>query len=100
MGHNMPHKSSPRSYDFCHVTTSLYSPQSNGQAERTVQTIKKLLKESSDPYMALLTYQVTPLPWCNLTPLELLMGGRLGAKLSLLKEQLSLNWPYLQEFQK
>ena len=44
-----------RSYNFCHVMSSPHFPQSNGQAERTVRTIKKLLKESDDPHMALLT---------------------------------------------
>jgi len=74
-----------KSYDFCHVTNSPYFPPSNGQAERTVQTVKQLLKESSDPYMALLTYQAVPLPWCDLTPAELLMGRQLRTNLPLLK---------------
>ena len=51
-----------RSYNFCHVMSSPHFPQSNGQAERTVRTIKKLLKESDDPHMALLTYRTTPFP--------------------------------------
>ena len=76
-------------YDFSHVTISPHFPQSNGQAERTVQTVK-LLKESSDPYMALLTYRSTPFPWCCLLPAELLMGRRLRANIPLLSEQLEI----------
>jgi len=54
-----------RCYGFSLVTGSPLYPQSNGLAERTVQTAKRLLTESSDHYMALLTYHSTPLPWCN-----------------------------------
>ena len=57
-----------------HVTSSPYYPQSNGQVERTVQTVKRLFKRSADPYQALLSYRATLLPWCNLSPAELLMG--------------------------
>lgn len=50
------------SYGFEHSTSSSYYPQSNGFAERTV---KKLLKESADTCLALLSYHTTPLPWCG-----------------------------------
>ena len=59
-----------------HVTSSPYFP---GQAERTFQTVKRLFKRSADPYRAILSYRVTPLPWCNLSPAELLMGRHLRA---------------------
>ena len=83
------------SYDFCLVTSSPLYPQSNGHAERAFQTMKKLLKESRDPYMALLTYRTTPLPWCSLTPAELLMGRKVRGSLPQVKEKLNptgLTW--------
>ena len=89
-----------KSYNFCHVTSSPHFPQSNGQAERMVKTAKKLLKESDDPYMALLTYRTTPFPWCGHSPAELLMGRKLRANLPLTKEQLSPQWPDLEEFKR
>ena len=82
-------------YNFLHVTSS---PQSNGCAERAVQTIKKLLKDSDDPYLTLLIYRFTPLPWCSLSPSQLLMGRRLRANLPLVAEQLKPEWSYLEDF--
>ena len=63
-----------RQYGFNHLTSSPHYPQSNSQAERAVQTVKKLLKQAEEPWVALLNYRAAPLPWCNLSPAELLMG--------------------------
>ena len=57
-------------YSFHHVTSSPHYPQSNGQVERTVKTVKKLLSGSNDPCLSLLAYRTTPLPWCNLSPAQ------------------------------
>ena len=84
-----------RSYDLCHVTSSPQFPQSNGHAERAIQTVKNLLRKSEDPHLALLCYRSTPLPWCNITPTELLMGRKVRTNLPQAKEALIPNWPHL-----
>ena len=48
--------------------------------------------------MALLTYRATPLPWCGLSPAELLMGRRLRTPVPQTNEQLIPKWSYLPEF--
>ena len=84
-----------KKYDFAHITSSPLFPQSNGQAE---QTVKKLLKEATDPQMALVVYRTTPLPWCSLSPAELLMGRRLRANIPVQTSQLTPDWKFLPEF--
>lgn len=67
-------------WDFTHTTTSPRYPQSNGLAEKTVQTAKRILDKAkagnTDPYLALLEYRNTPVD--NLqSPAQLLMSRRL-----------------------
>ena len=50
------------SFRFQHVTSSPYYPQSNGQAERTVQTAKRLLFAGDDLAISLMNYRTTPCP--------------------------------------
>ena len=60
-------------YHFQHITSSPLFPQSNGQVERMVQMMKKMLTKSNDICKSLLNYRSTPLPWCNLSLAELPM---------------------------
>ena len=87
-----------KSYGFQHIISSPRFPQSNGQVERMVQTIKGLLKNSSDPHIAVLSYRATPMPWCGLSPSELLMGRRIRTTLPQTKRNLIPSWSYLPQF--
>ena len=82
-------------YGFTHMTSSPKYAQSNGEAERAVQTIKNLLKKASDPYMALLCYRTTPLNNGS-SPAQLLMGRQLRSNLPMIPSQLQPSWPDLQ----
>ena len=104
--HNGPQYSSHEfalfadSYGFQHSTSSPYFAQSNGQAERMVQTVKRLLSKCSDPFMAILTYRVTPLAWCGLSPAELGMGREIRTTIPRPLKHLVPTWGHLKEFQK
>ena len=86
------------SYDFQQITSSPRFPQSNGQAERSVQTIKNLLKKADDPYIALLSYRATPLSWCDFSPAKLCMGRRLRTSVPQTDSMLVPRWSYLEKF--
>ena len=85
-------------YGFKRVTSSPHFPQSNGPPERTVQTVKNLLKLSTDPYLALLSYRATLLPWCKLSPGELLMGRQLRTSVPQLSQKQTPQWLHLVGF--
>ena len=85
-------------YHFKHITSSPLYPTSNGQAERSVQTVKHLLRNAEDPFLALLAYRATPMPWCGKSPAELLMARSLRSTVPQRNDQLVPSWPYLQDF--
>ena len=85
------------SYSFSHVTSSPRFPQSNGQVERGVQKIKRMLKKSQDPHLAILSYRATPHPWCGLSPAELCMGRRIR---TTVPQTMAMLKPQLVEFKR
>ena len=60
-------------WGFQHTTSSPRFPQSNGEAERAVRTVKDILQKEQDPAKALLAYRSTPLA-SGYSPAQLLMG--------------------------
>ena len=79
-------------YGFAPITSSPKYPQSNGEAERAVRTIKSLLKKAEDPYLTLLTYRSTPLQ-NGYSSAELLMCGRLRTTVPIVSEKLKPSLP-------
>lgn len=84
-------------YDFKHVTSSPYFPQSNGCVEAAVKCAKNLIKKNDDIYLALLAYRTSPLS-CGYSPSELLMNRKLRNPLPMISN--ALNKPVCtQDFQ-
>jgi hypothetical protein len=72
-------------WNFKLVTSSPTFPQSNGQSERFVQTIKTMIKKciecGQDIQLALLNYRNSPIANLNYSPAQLLMSRSLKTKL-------------------
>ena len=81
-------------WGFSHVTSSPKYPQSNGEVECAVQTMKNLLTKAEDPHEALLAYRATPLE-NGFSPAELCMGRRLRTTLPTIPSKLIPQWPEL-----
>jgi hypothetical protein len=78
-------------WGFQHKTSSPVYPQSNGLAERTVQTVKNLLQKAKAsgeyPYLSLLSYRNTPVSDAG-SPAVVLMNKRLRTDLPTTSKQL------------
>jgi hypothetical protein len=70
-----------KEYGFIHTTSSPLYLQSNGQAEKAVQTVKRLLKKSSDPYKSLMCYRNTQIEGLDQSPAQLFLGRHLKTSL-------------------
>jgi hypothetical protein len=72
-------------YEFKRTTSSPKYPQSNGLAERTVQTVKSIFVKAkegnSDPNLAILALRNTPIDGIGLSPVQMLMGRRTRTRL-------------------
>ena len=80
-----------KTWGFQHVTSSPYYPRGNALSERTVQTVKNILKKSTadntDPLLGFLEYRNSPVD--NIaSPAELLMGRKLSSLLPSLDKSL------------
>jgi transposase InsO family protein len=78
-----------KDWNFKHTTSSPYHQQANGLAEKTVQTVKRLLEKAridgSDPYLGILEYRNTPTD--TESPAQLLMSRELRSILPITKNR-------------
>ena len=87
-----------KEWGFKHVTSSPRFPQSNGEVERGVRTVKNLLQKAEDPAKGLLAYRSTPLA-CKFSPAQLLMGRKLKNSVPMFHTELNPHWPDLEKLQ-
>ena len=84
-----------KEWQFEHVTSSPRYAQSNGEVERSVQTIKTLLKKEDDPMKVLMAYRSTPRLECGYSPAQLLFGRNLHTTVPTIPGELTPKWPDL-----
>ena len=85
---NQEFKDFAKSWGFTHIKSSPRFPQSNGEAERTVQTVKSILKKRSDPWQGIQTYRASVLE-NGFTPSELLFSRQIRTSLLTLPSKLN-----------
>ena len=90
---NMPYNSKEfkqfaSDWGFKLTTSSPTYPQANGLSEKAVQTVKRILKKTSDPYIGLLEYRNTPETGMTFSPSQLLMSHVTRTKIPVTQELL------------
>ena len=90
---NMPYNSKEfkrfaDDWGFELITSSPTYPQSNGLSEKAVQTVKRILKKASDPYIGLMEYRNTPVTGMTYSPSQLLMSRTTRTKIPVTQELL------------
>ena len=88
---NMPYKEFKQfanDWGFKLTSSSPTYPQANGLSEKAVQTVKRILKKTSDPYIGLLEYRNTPVTGMTYSPAQLLMSRATGTKFPVSEELL------------
>ena len=89
-----------RDWDFRHTTSSPGYPQSNGLAERTVQTVKRLLtkaqEDKTSPLLGILEYRNTPVDGLK-SPAQLMMTRQLRSIVPTTHEPLQSRPTNLQQ---
>ena len=83
-----------QTYGVEHVTSSPMYPQSNGSAQRMVQTVENILKkceeEGEDPYLGLLSHRTTPVS-SNLQSLAELLNNCKFRTILLMSKRVSVS---------
>ena len=74
-------KAFANAYGFEINTSSPRFAQYNGMVERTIGTIKQLLRKADDSYLALLEYRNTPVTGLKYSPSQILNSRRLRTRL-------------------
>ena len=87
-----------REYNFTHIINSPHSLQDNRFAEWMDQMSKNLIWKLSDPYTALLAYCNTLLPWCGLSPSQVLIGRQLRITVPRVESPFVPEWLYIATF--
>ena len=81
-----------QSYGINHITSSPQYPQSNGLAEKAVQTVKKLIIKckatGDDVYLALLDLRNTPRDDITGSPMQRLQGRRAQTRMPIAESKL------------
>jgi len=85
------------SWDFEHITSSPRFPQSNGQVERAIATVKNLVNKAtddgSDVQVALLNFRNTVREGYSASPAQLLFGRRCRTLLPIQRKMLKPELP-------